>query len=203
MPGPADRAAVFDLDGVIVDSEHLWDEVRERLAADWGGTWHARAQQEMMGMSSPEWSRYMRERIGIDRPEREISDEVVRRLLDRLRGELPLLPGAVEAVRRLAAAGVALAVASSANRPVIETVLGVAARQAEVKADVGAVRGDLMDLRCEKVEPLQQEPAINGRLEHLRGSALGRRCGSPLRIAPRRAGGPAALRAGRLGRGAR
>ena len=138
MPAPADRAAVFDLDGVIVDSEHLWDEVRERLAADWGGTWHARAQQEMMGMSSPEWSRYMRERIGIDRPEREISDEVVRRLLDRLRDELPLLPGAVEAVRRLAAAGVALAVASSANRPVIETVLGEAGLAALFRVTVSS-----------------------------------------------------------------
>ena len=71
------EAVVFDLDGVLVDSEHIWAEVREELARERGGRWHAGAETEMMGMSSPEWSRYMRDVIGLPEPPEEINDEVV------------------------------------------------------------------------------------------------------------------------------
>ena len=47
-------AVVFDLDGVLVDTEQVWDDVREQLARDRGGRWHDRAQADKMGMSSPE-----------------------------------------------------------------------------------------------------------------------------------------------------
>ena len=113
---------MFDLDGVVVDSEQVWDDVREQLAHERGGRWHARAQADMMGMSSPEWSRYMHDVIGLTEPPEEINDEVVRRMLERYRVELPLIDGAVEAVRRLAP-HFSLGVASSSNRPLIETVL--------------------------------------------------------------------------------
>jgi HAD superfamily hydrolase (TIGR01509 family) len=119
------EAVVFDLDGVIVDSEQVWDDVRERLAHERGGRWHERAQADMMGMSSPEWSRYMHDVIGLEESPDEINDEVVRRRLERYRTELPLLDGAVDAVRRLAAE-LPLAVASSSNRPLIEAVLETA-----------------------------------------------------------------------------
>ncbi len=115
-------AVVFDLDGVIVDSEHVWDEARESLAKERGGRWHAGAQRDMMGMSSPEWSRYMHETIGLAEPPEEISAEVVRRLEAIYREELPLFPGAAAAVERLAARW-PLAVASSSNRPLIDLVL--------------------------------------------------------------------------------
>jgi beta-phosphoglucomutase-like phosphatase (HAD superfamily) len=70
MGGRVTEAVVFDLDGVIVDSEHLWDEVREQLAHERGGRWHERAQADMMGMSSTEWSAYMHDVIGLpDAPE--------------------------------------------------------------------------------------------------------------------------------------
>jgi HAD superfamily hydrolase (TIGR01509 family) len=116
------EAVVFDLDGVIVDSEQVWDDVRERLVHERGGRWHDRAQTDMMGMSSPEWSRYMHDELGLEQAPEEINDEVVRRLLERYEHDLPLIDGAVDAVGRLAAA-FPLAVASSSNRPVIETVL--------------------------------------------------------------------------------
>jgi HAD superfamily hydrolase (TIGR01509 family) len=119
------EAVVFDLDGVIVDSEHVWDEVREQLARERGGRWHDRAQAEMMGMSSVEWSRYMHDVIGLPEPPEEINAEVVRRLLRRYRGSLPLVDGAVEAVRRLAGS-FRLGVASSSNRQVIDFVLAEA-----------------------------------------------------------------------------
>ncbi|HZC83406.1 MAG TPA: HAD family phosphatase [Rubrobacter sp.] len=116
------RAVVFDLDGVIVDSEHVWDAAREGLARERGGRWHEKAQQDMMGMSSVEWSRYMHERIGIKDPPEKISAAVVRRLETIYREELPLIDGAKEAVTRLAERW-PLGLASSSNRPIIELVL--------------------------------------------------------------------------------
>ena len=93
------EAVVFDLDGVLVDSEHVWDEVREALARERGGRWHEGAQTDMMGMSSVEWSRYMHDAIGLPEPPDEINREVVERMLARYRDELPLIDGAVSAVR--------------------------------------------------------------------------------------------------------
>src|SRR3989440_4826563 len=97
------EAVIFDLDGVILDTEELWNEVREGLARERGGRWSGRAQADMMGMSSPEWSRYMHDVVGLREPSEEISAEVVRRMGERYRERLPLLPGAIEAVERLAA----------------------------------------------------------------------------------------------------
>ena len=116
------EAVVFDLDGVIVDSEQVWDAAREGLARERGGRWHDKAQQDMMGMSSVEWSRYMHDVIGLKDPPEEISAEVVRRLEAAYREELPLIDGAPEAVARLAERW-PLAVASSSNRPIIDLVL--------------------------------------------------------------------------------
>ena len=119
------EAAVFDLDGVLLDSEHVWDEVREELATEREGRWHAAAQADMMGMSSREWSRYMHDVIGLaDAPE-EIDAEVVRRMGARYAESLPLVDGAVAAVHRLAAA-FRLGLASSSNRPLIDSVLDAA-----------------------------------------------------------------------------
>jgi len=119
------EAVVFDLDGVLVDSEHVWDDVREALARERGGRWHDGAQADMMGMSSVEWSRYMHDVIGLPEPPDEINLEVVRRMLARYDDELPLIDSAVDAVRQLAV-DFRLAVASSSNRPLIEAVLEAA-----------------------------------------------------------------------------
>jgi HAD superfamily hydrolase (TIGR01509 family) len=116
------RAVVFDLDGVLVDSEQVWDGVREALARERGGNWHEGAQRDMMGMSSPEWSRYMRDRIGLEETPEEINRIVVERMLERYAAGPPWLPGAVDAVRRTAADFV-LGLASSSNRELIDLVL--------------------------------------------------------------------------------
>jgi HAD superfamily hydrolase (TIGR01509 family) len=131
------EAVIFDLDGVLVDSEHVWDEVRETLARERGGRWHANAQKDMMGMSSREWSRYMHDVIGVrDAPE-EIDAEVVRRMHARYQRELPLVSGAVEAVERLAL-DFRLALASSSNRPIIEIVLAKARLETMFEATVSS-----------------------------------------------------------------
>jgi HAD superfamily hydrolase (TIGR01509 family) len=116
------EAVVFDLDGVLIQTEELWDEVREDLARAAGGQYSEEEQRAMMGMSSPEWSRYMHEHVGLPESPEEIAAEVVRQMQGRYRERLPLMDGAVEAVERLAARW-PLGVASSANRELIDLVL--------------------------------------------------------------------------------
>ena len=115
-------AVVFDLDGVLLDSEQVWDEAREQLAEERGGRWHPQAQRDMMGMSSTEWSRYMHDTIGLPEPPEQINREVVERLSAIYREHLPALPGAREAVERLAARW-PLGLASSSNRELIDLAL--------------------------------------------------------------------------------
>ena len=118
-------AVVFDLDGVLVDSEQVWASTREQLVRERNGTWLQEANRAMMGMSSLEWSRYMHDDLKLDMTPQEISREVVVRLEQKYRERLPLLPGAREAVESLAAKW-PLAVASSANRELIDLVLELA-----------------------------------------------------------------------------
>jgi HAD superfamily hydrolase (TIGR01509 family) len=116
------EAVVFDMDGVLVDSEPVWERVRRAFTASHGGRWAPDAQDRMMGMSTGEWSAYMSEDFGIPLPPAEVAAQVVAAMKEEYRTHLPLLPGAVEAVRALAARW-PLAVASSAPKSLIEAVL--------------------------------------------------------------------------------
>jgi HAD superfamily hydrolase (TIGR01509 family) len=115
-------AVVFDLDGLLIETEEIWDEVRETLARERGGRWTDSAQRDMMGMSSTEWSRYMHDVVGLPDPPERINELVVERMAERYRSNLPLLPGAADAVERLASRW-PLGVASSSNRALIELAL--------------------------------------------------------------------------------
>jgi HAD superfamily hydrolase (TIGR01509 family) len=162
------EAVVFDLDGVLVDSEHVWDEVREQLARERGGRWHDRAQADMMGMSSPEWSRYMHDVIGLAEAPEEIDAEVVRRMRARYEVQLPLIDGAVEAVRWLASS-YRLGLASSSNRAVIDAVLdeaGVADLfEATVSSEEVARGKPAPDVYLEAARLLGVEPASCAAIE--------------------------------------
>jgi HAD superfamily hydrolase (TIGR01509 family) len=110
------------MDGVLLDSEAAWDEARETYTRESGGRWHDGAQRAMMGMSSTEWSRYLHDDLGVPAAPEEISRAVVERMEAGYRDHLPLIPGAVEAVERMAGRW-PLALASSANRPLIDLAL--------------------------------------------------------------------------------
>jgi HAD superfamily hydrolase (TIGR01509 family) len=124
-PGRKIGAVVFDLDGVLLQSEEVWDSVRERYVRERGGRYDEEVQRAMMGMSAPEWSRYLHDEAGAPDDPDAINREVVKRMLEAYRRDLPLLPGAVATVRR-AADAFPLALASSSNREVFEEVLELA-----------------------------------------------------------------------------
>ncbi len=116
------RAVIFDLDGVLLDSEQLWTQAKHELVVAAGGRWREDAGTAMMGMSSPEWSAYLRDELGVSLPVDEINRRVVERLTELYRERLPLLPGASQAVKALAARW-PLGLASSSNREIIDLVL--------------------------------------------------------------------------------
>jgi HAD superfamily hydrolase (TIGR01509 family) len=118
----APEAVIFDLDGVLIDSEPSWNAAKEALVCETGGRWREEAPRVMMGMSSPEWAAYLRDQLGVPMDIDAISGDVVRRMMEAYRRELPLLPGAEKAVRALAARW-PLGLASSSNREVIDLVL--------------------------------------------------------------------------------
>jgi HAD superfamily hydrolase (TIGR01509 family) len=116
------EAVVFDLDGVLMDSEPLWDRARRTVVEEHGGRWQAGATEAMQGMSSVEWAGYLQRTLGLREDRDRIIELVVAKLLESYADRLPLLPGAREAVVRLSAQW-PLALASSSNRQVIDTVL--------------------------------------------------------------------------------
>jgi len=119
------KAVVFDLDGVLIDSEPVWEQVRRGLVGERGGHWTPDAQRRLMGMSTPEWARYLSQDLGVGLPPGQVASEVIDRMTARYATHVPLMDGAVDAVHRIAARW-PLAVASSAPAVLIETVLQAA-----------------------------------------------------------------------------
>lgn len=131
------EAVVFDLDGVLVDSEHIWDQARRDVAEENGGRWSEDATRAMMGMSSVEWSAYMHDELGVRLAAEQISAVVVSRVRELYERDLPLIPGARDAVLGLEA-DFRLGLASSANRSVIELVLELAGLASAFAATVSS-----------------------------------------------------------------
>jgi HAD superfamily hydrolase (TIGR01509 family) len=116
------NAVVFDLDGVLIDSEPVWERVRRQVVAKYGGHWPPEAQSRLMGMSTQEWARYLSEDLGVGLPPERVASLVIDQMAASYREHLPLLPGAVAAVQRLADWW-PLGLGSSAPAALIETVL--------------------------------------------------------------------------------
>jgi HAD superfamily hydrolase (TIGR01509 family) len=161
-------AVTFDLDGVLVDSEAVWDEVRRRFTEENGGHWHSGAQRDMMGMSSVDWSRYIRDRLGVQMEPEQISEAVANAVAEVYRERLPLLPGAVESVRALAAQW-PLGLASSSNRDVIDLVLELAgisdAFEATVSSEEVGSGKPAPDVYLEAARRLEVDPTACAAIE--------------------------------------
>ncbi|HEX9623551.1 MAG TPA: HAD family phosphatase [Streptosporangiaceae bacterium] len=119
------KAVVFDLDGVLIDSEPVWEQVRRQVVADHGGQWAPDSQRRLMGMSTAEWARYLSDELGVGLTPDEVSRLVINQMAARYAEHLPLMPGAAGAVRRLAARW-PLGLGSSAPATLIQTVLATA-----------------------------------------------------------------------------
>jgi HAD superfamily hydrolase (TIGR01509 family) len=118
-------AVVFDMDGVLVESEQVWDEVRQLYVEESGGRWTESASTDQMGMSTPEWSAYLVESLGVPGPPERVAEEVIARVAEQYGDEPPLIEGAADAVRAVAARW-PLAIASSSPPRLIETILDAA-----------------------------------------------------------------------------
>lgn len=117
------QAIVFDLDGVLIDSEPVWEEVRRGYVAERGGRWLSDTQDRLMGMSTEEWADYIASDLVDGVTAEEVAYEVVDRMSQRYADGPPLLPGAEDAVRRMAGYR-PLGLASSSPRALIDLVLG-------------------------------------------------------------------------------
>jgi HAD superfamily hydrolase (TIGR01509 family) len=174
-PAAAVQAVVFDLDGLLLDSEPAWDEARRQVTAQRGGRWTSQATLDMMGMSSPEWSRYMHQRLGVPLDPQEIAARVVERMQSLYRRRLPLVHGARPAVERLARRW-PLAMASSSNRPVIDLALSLAGLepffQATVSSEEVARGKPAPDVYLEAARRLGIDPSSCAAIEDSRSGIL-------------------------------
>ena len=118
-------AVIFDLDGVLLESEQVWSAAKRSFSLGRGGTWTAEAEGEMLGMSSAEWARYMQDELGVRADRAEISAGVAELVAVSYRQELPVIPGADDAVRLLSER-CPVGLASSSNRETIDLVLELA-----------------------------------------------------------------------------
>ncbi len=119
------QAVVFDLDGILIDSEPVWEEVRRAYVMRHGGQWQPDSQSRLMGMSTSEWATYLSQELGVGKDPAQVADEVIAQMRERYEADLPLMPGAVETVFRIGD-GYRRALASSSPRSLIDRVLETA-----------------------------------------------------------------------------
>ncbi len=181
---PGIDAVVFDLDGTLADTEHVWDEVRRGLAHEDGVPWPADATRAMMGMSTAEWSAYLADQVGLTGTAEDAERRTLDALAERYRDHLPVVPGAADAVRRIAAVW-PVGLATSTPRRLIDTILdavgvrelfGVTVSTEEVAAGKPSPDAYLRACELMRVEPhraVAVEDSANGiRSAHAAGLAV-------------------------------
>ena len=125
------KAVLFDLDGVLVDTEIWWDEARLAFAESQGRAWTEADRAAIMGSNTRQWRALMRDRLDLAIPEADIERAVIGAMLTRYADEGPPVIGDAVSVVRHLARRYSLAVASSAPPQIIEAaLLGMGLRDA-------------------------------------------------------------------------
>ena len=162
------EAVVFDLDGVIIDTEEVWEDVRRGYVAEFGREFLPDSQDRMMGMSTGEWSRHLADEVGVPRTAEQVAADVLGRMAERYRTALPLIPGSVETVRRLGRR-FTLGLASSSARVLIDQVLATAGLTGEFRVTLSTeevARGKpAPDVYLSAVDKLGLTPAVCAAVE--------------------------------------
>lgn len=117
------EAIIFDMDGLLIDSEPCWDEARRIMAATAGVAWNKDDHKAVMGVSTNEWVEYMIKRLALDMPAAEVEETIIATMRDLYNERIPFLPGAEQAVT-LAAKSYPLGLASGSPQRLIDTVTG-------------------------------------------------------------------------------
>lgn len=116
------KAVIFDMDGVLVDSEVYWGQSREEFAKDRSKVWTDEFQREAMGQSTIGWAQVMKERLKLSQTVDEIIVEMKERVIAHYEGRMPTRPGALEAVQ-LAAENYRVGLASGSPTNIIQRVM--------------------------------------------------------------------------------
>ncbi len=158
---------VFDLDGTLIDSEQIWEDVRRQFVITNGGRWHDGAQAAMIGMRTQEWARYIHDDLGVALAPDEIARQVVAAVVMRLQ-EVPVMPGANEALERLARS-FRLGLATSAALLVAQSVLDKTGWRrffaVVVSADQVARGKPAPDVYLRAVQLLRADPSLTAAIE--------------------------------------
>lgn len=159
---------IFDLDGTLIESEQIWEQVRHEFVVMHGGHWRAGAQADMIGMRTEEWSNYIHDRLGVTLPQRDIADGVVTMMIERLSKDLPVLPGADAALNRLARAfalGLATSATAAVARAVVEQTGWARLFQTVVSADEVAHGKPAPDVYLRALDNLNADAAKTAAVE--------------------------------------
>lgn len=131
------EAVIFDMDGLLVDSEPVWDKARQGMAETVGKEWTKEDHQAVMGVSTQAWAEYMMNRLELSLSPQEVQDQIVARMIALYQTSIPYFPGAVEAVH-LAARHYPTALASGSHPALIEAVTADAAMRGQFQVILSA-----------------------------------------------------------------
>lgn len=116
------KAVIFDMDGLLIDSEPCWDKARFNMAARAGVNWNKEDHKAVMGVSTHEWVSYMIERLSLKLPPKEVEETILDNMKQIYSRNIPFLPGATEAVS-LSNSHYPTGLASGSPRSLIDTVI--------------------------------------------------------------------------------